>query len=91
MGQLTATARRLRKDGTLAERCLWQRLRARQVRGQRFKRQQPIGPFIVDFVCPRERLIVEIDGSSHDLKIQHDRERIAYLEARGYRVLPLLE
>ena len=87
MSSLIQTARRFRKDGTLAERCLWQRLRANQVEGHCFRRQQPLGPFIVDFACLPRCLVVEIDGSSHDAKLDQDRERTAYLEARGYRVI----
>ena len=53
----------------------------------KFRRQQPIGPFIVDFYCHSERLVVELDGGHHSEQMSHDRNRTHWLEERGYRVL----
>ena len=59
-------ARRLRKDSTIPERVLWTLLRDRRLSGVKFRRQHPIGPYVVDFYCPSHGLIVELDGRSHD-------------------------
>ena len=59
----------------------------RQLEGRRFRRQQPIGRFVVDFFCASERLIVEVDGAIHDQQREADAERQQILEALGYRVL----
>src|SRR5262245_29541343 len=72
---------------TEAERRLWQILRLRQTQGNRFRRQVPIGPFIVDFVCHEARLIVEIDGGQHDPSSEAEASRTRFLEGEGYRVL----
>ncbi len=82
-------ARALRRNMTDAERKLWAELRGHRFQGLAFRRQSPIGPFIVDFVCQRCRLIVEIDGGQHfeDAGQKHDMRRDTYFEARGYRVL----
>jgi very-short-patch-repair endonuclease len=84
-------ARTMRRNMTEAEFRLWLRLRARAVQGLKFRRQVPIGPFIVDFFCAERRLVVEIDGSQHfaEAAIVADARRIAWLEARGLRVLRL--
>jgi very-short-patch-repair endonuclease len=75
----------MRRAPTESERRLWNILRAKRLAGYKFKRQQPIGNFIVDFVCVRHRLIVEADGGQHSLEV--DAGRDAYLKARGYRIL----
>jgi very-short-patch-repair endonuclease len=62
-------------------------LRRRQIDGHRFRRQVPIGPYIVDFACLGARLVIEVDGSQHFDEADADRERTEWLEARGYRVL----
>jgi len=80
-------ARTLRHEMTEAERWLWQILRLRQTQGNRFRRQVPIGPFIVDFVCHEARLIVEIDGGQHDPSSEVEASRTRFLEGEGYRVL----
>jgi very-short-patch-repair endonuclease len=80
-------ARFLRRNETDTEKRLWYRLRRQQLNGFRFRRQHPIGPFIVDFVCLSEKLIVELDGGQHAEQITADSERTAWLEGRGYRVL----
>jgi very-short-patch-repair endonuclease len=84
-------ARTMRRNMTEAEFRLWLRLRARAVQGLKFRRQVPIGPFIVDFFCAERRLVVEIDGSQHfaEAAIAADARRTAWLEARGFRVLRL--
>src|SRR5258707_449744 len=69
-----------------AERRLWSALRDRRLDGYRFRRQCPIGPFIADFACTRERLIVEADGGQHSDSNTDDR-RTAWLQNRGWRVL----
>jgi very-short-patch-repair endonuclease len=80
-----ARAKRLRRTLTEAELRLWQILRSRQFKGAKFRRQQPIGPFIVDFVCHQHRLIIEADGGQHD--VAKDSPRTAFLANAGYRVV----
>jgi very-short-patch-repair endonuclease len=81
----TTRARDLRKSGTKAERALWAQLRDRQLHGHKFRRQQPIGPYIVDFLCLEQKLVVEVDGGQHVPEV--DERRTAFLERAGYRVL----
>jgi len=71
---------------TDAERKLWSVLRNRQLEGAKFRRQQPIGPFIADFVCQEQRLIIEADGGQH-AECAADGRRTGFLECKGYRVL----
>ena len=80
-------ARHLRRDQTDAEARLWYRLRERRLEGFRFRRQFPIGNFIVDFCCRDQWLVVEVDGSQHMEREAADRGRSELIEARGYRVL----
>ena len=82
-------ARYMRQNPTPAENILWRRLRCKRVRGFHFRRQHPIGRFIVDFYCSAARLVIEIDGSSHDTTEQKefDAARQAHLEEIGLRVL----
>ena len=86
-GTMHSAARGLRKDPTEAERLLWRHLRLRQLGGHKFRRQQPLGPYIVDFVCLEKRLIVEVDGGQHAAQLAKDAQRAAWLEAAGFRVL----
>ena len=79
-------ARELRKNLTDAEQRLWQKLKRRQIATVKFRRQQPIGHFIADFVCHESCLIVEVDGEQHANGIT-DIRRTACLESHGYRVL----
>jgi len=72
---------------TDAERALWRLLRARQLSGYKFRRQQPIDRYIVDFVCLAYRLIIEVDGGQHATNIAYDEPRIRYLESAGFQVL----
>ena len=69
---------------------MWSRLRGRREDGLRFRRQQPIGPFIVDFYCAEAKLIVEIDGASHHYKGPDDASRSKWLEQQGYMILRIL-
>jgi very-short-patch-repair endonuclease len=85
--QLMGIAREFRGTPTSSEARLWEALRNRQLDGAKFRRQQQIGPFIVDFFCPAQCLIVEVDGSVHDMQREHDVERQRLLEACGYRVV----
>jgi very-short-patch-repair endonuclease len=79
-------AKRLRSNMTDAERCLWYRLRAHRFQGLKFKRQAPIGPYIVDFICFKHGLIIELDGGQH-AQSESDRRRDTWLNNEGYRVL----
>jgi adenine-specific DNA-methyltransferase len=79
--------RELRAEMTDAEIHLWMRLRRNQMGGHYFRRQVPIGPYIVDFVSVKARLIVEVDGSQHFDAVKRDEQRTARLQARGYRLL----
>ncbi|MEX0644279.1 MAG: endonuclease domain-containing protein [Parvularculaceae bacterium] len=82
-------ARALRRNQTSAERMLWRMLRAKEEIGVRFRRQHPLGCYIVDFICLERSLIVEVDGGQHgdSPHQQYDRARDAWLESRGYLVL----
>jgi very-short-patch-repair endonuclease len=82
----TGLARRLRKNSTMAERRLWKYLRSRALAGFKFVRQEPIGPYVVDFVCREKRLIIEIDGGQH-ANNKRDAIRDQWLSDRRYRVL----
>ena len=83
----TTRARELRNNPTKAEWALWQQLRLRHLGGYKFRRQQPLGLYIVDFVCLEKRLIIEVDGGQHGEQAAHDEERSAWLAAQGFRVL----
>jgi very-short-patch-repair endonuclease len=82
----TAVARRLRKNSTFAERRLWKYLRSRELGGFKFVRQEPIGPYIVDFACREQRLVIEIDGGQHATSAR-DVVRDRWLADHRYRVL----
>ena len=86
-GMNTIKARELRKNPTESEQTLWKHLRLRQLGGYKFRRQQPLGPYFVDFVCLEKRLIVEVDGGQHSEQVAYDSERTARLEAQGFRIL----
>src|SRR4051794_962194 len=72
---------------TDVERRLWQALRQKQFGGCRFRRQAPIGPFIVDFVCFERKIVVELDGSQHACNREQDALRTRWLNTQGFRVL----
>jgi very-short-patch-repair endonuclease len=82
-------ARNLRRNESDAERKLWSKLRSRQFDNLKFRRQHPIGKYIVDFVSIEKKIVIEIDGSQHmeSANIEHDAERTKYLEDEGYAVL----
>jgi very-short-patch-repair endonuclease len=86
---MRSRARSLRRDSTDAERRIWSALRAHRLDGAGFRRQKPIGPFVVDFVCETSKLIIELDGGQHfEAENQkRDARRDAFLAGRGYRVL----
>ena len=81
------TARRLRREQTEWEHNLWTRLRRRQLKGIKFRRQHPIGPFFADFFCPEAKLVIEIDGSQHADELARDESRTEFLRDAGYEVL----
>lgn len=80
-------SRSLRKNATDAENRLWFHLRARRFADTRFRRQRPIGRYIVDFVALDRHLIIELDGSQHLAQVGHDEERTAFLISEGFTVL----
>jgi very-short-patch-repair endonuclease len=84
---LTQTAKELRQQSTDAERLLWRHLRAKQLEGLKFRRQEQIGRFIADFVCYEKMIIVEADGGQHALAVEKDEERTLWLNAQGFTVL----
>ncbi len=84
---MLAVARDFRKAPTPSEALLWQALRRRGLGGYKFRRQQPIGPFVVDFYCPAARLIIEIDGPVHEQQQAADAARQELIETLGLRFL----
>ena len=80
-------ARILRKNSTIAERKLWHRLRSRNFMNLKFRRQEPVENYIVDFICYEKKLIIELDGSQHLEQGEYDEERTKYLKSKGYKVL----
>ena len=85
--RIVAKARKLRRTSTDVERQLWHRIRDKQIDEFRFRRQRPIGKYIVDFVCLDAKLIVELDGGQHATNDEYDNGRTAFLESLGYRVV----
>ena len=83
----TAFARDLRTHSTEAENRLWYFLRDRRFTDAKFRRQVPIGPYVVDFLCLSAALVVELDGGQHSERVDHDEARTRFLEARGFRVV----
>ena len=79
-------AKQLRRNMTDAEQRLWYFLRGQRLQGFKLRRQQPIGTYIVDFVCHDAALIVEVDGGQHAGSV-HDQTRDAWLRRQGYRVM----
>jgi len=86
---MAVRARALRKSQTEAERALWRELRRKQLDGAKFRRQEPIGALVADFVCFERGLIVELDGGHHNEEAQFSRDsaRTAWLESQGFTVL----
>ena len=86
VGNALARARSFRGNGTLSERRLWNALKNRQT-GAKFSRQIAIGPYFADFVCRMQKLIIEVDGPSHEMTHEHDARRTTFLEQQGYRIV----
>lgn len=84
---LLDNAKVLRRTQTDAEQRLWYHLRAHRFMGKKFKRQKPVGRYIVDFVCLEEKLIIELDGGQHAERVDYDQERDLWLRNQGYTVL----
>lgn len=80
-------ARTLRQSQTPAERSLWACLRNAQLEGFKFRRQHPIGCFIVDFYCAQTKLVIEVDGDSHAGQVEYDQARTDWLKSQGYHVI----
>jgi very-short-patch-repair endonuclease len=79
-------ARQLRQGSTDAERPMWSALRDRRLEKYKFRRQHPIGPYIVDFACTLHALVIELDGGQH-LDSITDAQRTVWLEARGWKAI----
>jgi len=84
---VSKNARKLRSNPTEAEKRLWSILRRRQIDDCRFRRQAPIGPYIVDFVCFERRLVIEVDGGQHASQADRDAAREARLANDGFQTL----
>ena len=80
-------AKSLRTDMTDCEQRLWYYLRAKRFENIKFKRQVPIGDFIVDFVSKKNKIIIELDGSQHMEQVDYDKNRTKYLENLGYKII----
>jgi len=78
-------SRNLRKSATEAEQKIWYYLRGGRLNGYKFRRQHPVPPYIVDFYCDAKRLVIELDGSQHNVDV--DRARTLYLQSQGLRVV----
>ena len=84
---LTHFAKKLRKNSTVVESLLWNRIKARQLQGIKFRRQQPIEKFIVDFVSFEKRIVIELDGGQHKMNREKDKQRDRFLVENGFTVL----
>jgi very-short-patch-repair endonuclease len=84
-------AKRLRKRMTNAEIILWSRLRSNNLE-YLFRRQHPIGPYVADFACIRQRIVIEVDGATHSnpRELEHDRRRNEFMKSGGWRVMRVL-
>ena len=89
MDKIVEKARDLRRNSTLQEIKLWNILKNRQFYGYKFLRQDPIKPYIVDFICRKKKLIIEIDGGQHNQTkdILYDKQRTEFLNSLGYKVI----
>jgi very-short-patch-repair endonuclease len=85
--KILTNAKSLRSHQTEAEQRLWYHLRAHRFMEMKFKRQKPIGRYIVDFICVERQLIIELDGGQHAEQLAYDRQRDAWLRSKGYTVL----
>ena len=86
-GEVLNKAKTLRTNQTEAEQRLWYHLRAHRFMGLKFKRQKPMGRYIVDLVCMERQLIIELDGGQHAEQVAYDQHRDAWLRSQGYTVL----
>jgi very-short-patch-repair endonuclease len=87
MNRLRTRARELRNNPTDAERVLWGQLRFWQLDGYKFRRQQPLGRYIVDFACLEKRIVIEVDGGQHAQEVEVDADRDRWLQGEGFVVL----
>ncbi len=89
--KLKPLSRQLRKNMTMAERLLWSKIRAKQLKGYQFYRQRTIGNFIVDFYCPKAKLVIELDGGQHysNKGLEKDRIRDDYIREQKLNLLRL--
>ena len=87
IGKLTRIARNLRRNSTEAGEILWQKIRNKQLAGVKFRRQQPIGPYVVDFVSLEKMFVIELDGGQHAIEKRKDRKRDLWLNSQGFEVL----
>jgi very-short-patch-repair endonuclease len=85
--RLINLAKSLRKRPTDAEKLLWWHLRSKQIDGLKFRRQEPIGQYIADFVCFEKRLIIELDGGQHAIEQKKDRKREDWFTKEGFQTL----
>lgn len=86
-GGMNSNAGKLRKNPTEAEQRLWRHIRNRQLLGCKFRRQAPIGNYIVDFVCFEKKLIIELDGGQHKEQRHYDQARSEWLNSQGFEVI----
>ena len=86
MKKLVNTAKALRKNQTDTEKLIWRHLRAKQMEGLKFRRQQPIGNYVVDFICLEKSLVIEVDGGQHADNTK-DKERDTWLTSESFKVL----
>jgi very-short-patch-repair endonuclease len=84
---IEASALELRREMTPAEVRLWNALKDRKLGGLKFRAQHPVGRFILDFYCPSQRLVIELDGGVHEEQLEYDQARTEFLNAYGYRVI----
>ena len=89
MEDIKKIAKTLRKNSTIQEKRLWNLLKNRQFHNLKFKRQSPIGKYVVDFICHERKLIIELDGGQHNenKNIENDIERTNFLESLGFKVI----
>ena len=80
-------ARKLRENQTDVEVKLWSRLRDRRLGDAKFRRQHPIGPYVADFCCVEQALIIELDGGQHVMQNFYDEKRTVFLQSKGYKIL----
>ncbi|MDO2058618.1 DUF559 domain-containing protein, partial [Escherichia coli] len=84
MDKIKSNARDLRSNLTLQERKLWRYLRSRRFGDFKFRRQHPVGSYILDFACCSARVVVELDGGQHDLAVAYDSRLTIWLESQGW-------